>query len=145
MGLVVNFKTMQQPTILVTFFQIREYSQDYRHRTSLVFYQLQLPVLFLLLLLLIASQLSNLIIKYYRQSSNLSFLNSLSLALSERSGKCIHSNVSQFIYVGSELIIIGWAFIHERNISSPLSLARFFLTQQLIYKSKIEKHNISQA
>ena len=27
MGLVVNFKTMQQPTILVTFFQIREYSQ----------------------------------------------------------------------------------------------------------------------
>ena len=29
MGLVVNFKTMQQPTILVIFFQIREYSQDY--------------------------------------------------------------------------------------------------------------------
>ena len=27
MGLVVNFKTMQQPTILVTFFQMREYSQ----------------------------------------------------------------------------------------------------------------------
>ena len=25
MGLVVNFKTMQQPTILVTFFQIREF------------------------------------------------------------------------------------------------------------------------
>ena len=38
MGLVVNFKTMQQPTILVTFFQIREYSQDYRHRASLIFY-----------------------------------------------------------------------------------------------------------
>ena len=37
-GLVVNFKSMQQPTILVTFFQIREYSQDYRHRASLVFY-----------------------------------------------------------------------------------------------------------
>ena len=31
--------------------------------------------------------------------------------------------------------------MHERNILSPLSLAR--LTQQLIYKSKIEKHNIS--
>ena len=34
--------------------------------------------------------------------------------------------------------------MHEVNISSPLSLARFFLTQQLIYnKSKIEKHNVS--
>ena len=33
--------------------------------------------------------------------------------------------------------------MHELNILSPLSLARFFLTQQLIYKSKIEKHNIS--
>ena len=33
--------------------------------------------------------------------------------------------------------------MHEVNISSPLSLARFFLTQKLIYKSKIEKHNIS--
>ena len=58
-----------------------------------------------------------------------------------KSRKCIHSNVSLFIYVGSELIIIGWAFMHELNILSPLSLAR--LTQQLIYKSKIEKHNIS--
>ena len=38
MGLVVNFKTMQQPIILVTFFQIREYSQDYRHGASLIFY-----------------------------------------------------------------------------------------------------------
>ena len=38
MGLVVYFKTMQQPTNLVTFFQIREYSQDYRHRASLIFY-----------------------------------------------------------------------------------------------------------
>ena len=52
MGLVVNFKTIQQPTILVTFFQIREYSWDYRHRGSLIFL-LYLPVLFLLLLLLI--------------------------------------------------------------------------------------------
>ena len=33
--------------------------------------------------------------------------------------------------------------MHELNILSPLSLARFFLIQQLIYKSKIEKHNIS--
>ena len=33
--------------------------------------------------------------------------------------------------------------MYELNILSPLSLARFFLTQQLIYKSKIEKHNIS--
>ena len=41
------------------------------------------------------------------------------------------------------MIIIDWAFMYELNILSPLSLARFFLTQQLIYKSKIEKHNIS--
>ena len=33
--------------------------------------------------------------------------------------------------------------MHELNISSPLSLARFFLTQQLIYKNKIGKYNIS--
>ena len=32
--------------------------------------------------------------------------------------------------------------MHELNILFPLSLARFFLTKQLIYKSKIEKHNI---
>ena len=31
----------------------------------------------------------------------------------------------------------------ELNVLPPLSLARFFLNQQLIYKSKIEKHNIS--
>ena len=31
--------------------------------------------------------------------------------------------------------------MHEVNISPPLSLAKFFLTQQLICKSKIEKHN----
>ena len=39
--------------------------------------------------------------------------------------------------------MIDGAFMHEHNIFSPLSLARFFLTQQLIYNSKIEKHNIS--
>ena len=33
--------------------------------------------------------------------------------------------------------------MYELNILSPLSLARFFLTQQLIYKNKIEKRNIS--
>ena len=34
--------------------------------------------------------------------------------------------------------------MHEVNILPPLSLARFFLTQQLIYNnSKIEKHNVS--
>ena len=32
--------------------------------------------------------------------------------------------------------------MHELNILSPLSLARFFLTQ-LISKSKIVKHNVS--
>ena len=37
--------------------------------------------------------------------------------------------------------------MHETNISPPLSLDRFFLTQKLIYKSiyksKIEKHIVS--
>ena len=33
--------------------------------------------------------------------------------------------------------------MYELNILSPLSLARFLSTQQLIYKSKIENHNIS--
>ena len=33
--------------------------------------------------------------------------------------------------------------MHELNIESLLSLARFFLTQKLPYKSKIEKRNIS--
>ena len=33
--------------------------------------------------------------------------------------------------------------MHEVNISPPHSLGRFFLNQQLIYKSKIEKHNVS--
>ena len=41
------------------------------------------------------------------------------------------------------MTIIGWVFMHEVNISPPLGLARFFLTQQLIYKSKIERHNVS--
>ena len=38
---------------------------------------------------------------------------------------------------------IGWAFMHELNILSPLIQARFFLTQQLIHQSKIEKHSVS--
>ena len=33
--------------------------------------------------------------------------------------------------------------MHELDILSPLSLARFSLTQQLVNESKIEKHNIS--
>ena len=35
--------------------------------------------------------------------------------------------------------------MREINISPPLSLATFFLTQQLICKSKIEKHNVGLA
>ena len=31
----------------------------------------------------------------------------------------------------------------ELNISSPLSLTSFFLAQKIIYKSKMEIHNIS--
>ena len=34
------------------------------------------------------------------------------------------------------MIIIGWAFMHEVNISSPLSLARSFLTQKLMTYSR---------
>ena len=33
--------------------------------------------------------------------------------------------------------------MHEVNISPPFSKPRFFLIQQLIYKSKIEKHKVS--
>ena len=33
--------------------------------------------------------------------------------------------------------------MHEVNISPPPSVVRFFLTQQLIYKSKIEKRKFS--
>ena len=33
--------------------------------------------------------------------------------------------------------------MHELNKLSPLSLARFSLTQQLIHQNKIEKHNNS--
>ena len=33
--------------------------------------------------------------------------------------------------------------MHKLNMSSLRSLGSFFLTQQLIYKRKIEKHNIS--
>ena len=40
------------------------------------------------------------------------------------------------------MIIVGWAFMNEVNISPPLSLVTFFLTQQLIYESKIEKRNV---
>ena len=81
----VQWLTLKQcNSQLVTFLQIRDILIDYRHRASLIFL-LQLPVLLsLLLLLLISIQLSNLIIKYYRQWSNLSSLNSLSLALPER-------------------------------------------------------------
>ena len=55
------------------------------------------------------------------------------------SGECINSNVS--VHLLSALIIIGWTFMHEVNILPPPSIARFFLTQQLIYRSKIKKHN----
>ena len=33
--------------------------------------------------------------------------------------------------------------MHKVNISPPFSKPRFFLIQQLIYKSKIEKHKVS--
>ena len=56
----------------------------------------------------------------------------------------MHSNVSVHSTT-SELIIIGWAFIYEINISPPLNIARFFVTPRLIYRSerKIEKRNVS--
>ena len=45
------------------------------------------------------------------------------------------------VHLRSELILIGWEFMHELNISPLLSLTSVFLTKQLIYNSKIEKHN----
>ena len=41
------------------------------------------------------------------------------------------------------MIIIVWAFIYEINILPSITLAGLFLIQQLIYKIKIEKHNVS--
>ena len=143
MGLLVNFKTMQQPTILVTFFQIREYNQDYRHRASLIFYYSYQHTVFIIFVIncQLAFKLDHQILQQTEQQLIIFKLSYL--AQPYLRGKCIQSNVSQFIYIGSELIIIGWAFMRELNILSPLSPARFFLIQQLIYKSKIEKHNIS--
>ena len=135
MGLEVNLQTMQQLTILVTFFSNQKsIVRGVQAESQSNFYYSQLTVLVLLLLLLITAQLSNLIIRYYRQSSNLLLLILLLL------------NVSQFIYVQrNELIIIGWAFMHELNISSALSLARIFLTQQLIYNNtKLENTMLVQ-
>ena len=51
MGLVVNFKTMQQPTILETFFQIREYSQGYRYKPSLIFYYTYQYIIFIIIVI----------------------------------------------------------------------------------------------
>ena len=140
MGLEVNLQTMQQLTILVTFFSNQKsIVRGVQAKSQSNFYYSQLTVLFLLLLLLITGQLSNLIIRYYRQSSNLLLLILLFLIL-------LLLNVSQFIYVQrNELIIIGWAFMHELNISSALSLARIFLTQQLIYNNtKLENTMLVQ-
>ena len=126
MGLVVR-QTIQQLTSLVTFFQVKRLqSQEYRHRACLIFYIITVLflLLLLLLLLLIARQLSNLIIRYYRQSSNLSFLNSLSLALSER---YVHPQQCLIVHLRRKLIIIGWAFMHQLNISTSSQPCQIFL------------------
>ena len=130
MGLVVKLQTLQQLNHFSDLFKIIVIDIGVQTQSQSNFL-LQPAVLFLLLLLSITRQLSSLIISYCRQSSTLPFLNTLSLALS-RKVKSIHSNVSQFInlcsYLASELIIVGWVFMHELNVS-PLSLARFFLIQ----------------
>ena len=141
MGFVVNFKTMQHPTILMTFFQIREYNQDYRHRASLIFI-IVTSIVFIIIVINchLAFKLDHQVLQTEYQQ--LAILKLSDLAQLYLRGKCI---VSQSIYIGSELIIIGWVFMHELSILPPLSLARFFLTQQVICKSKIEKHNFSLA
>ena len=64
------------------------------------------------------------------------FLNYLNLTRPEVSTSTAH--------LRNQLIILGWEFINKLNISSPFSLDRFFLTQQLICKnqSQIKKHNV---
>ena len=57
--------------------------------------------------------------RYYWQSSQLSFLNSFNFKLYLRGKKCIHSNIS--FHLPGELIITGWEFMHEFNISSQRS------------------------
>ena len=63
-------------------------------------------------------------IRYYRQSSNLSFLNSLSLALSER---YVHPQQCLIVHLRRKLIIIGWAFMHQLNISTSSQPCQIFL------------------
>ena len=138
MHLLVKLQIMQHLTTLVTFSK----SEEFSHRSigiELVQFSI-IAIYCLLLLLLIARQLLNMIIRYQKHSSQFSFSQILLTQLFLR-GKCIHSNVS--INLPGELIIIGWAFMHEVNISSTFSLARFFITQRLIYKSKIEKNYAS--
>ena len=162
MGLVVNFKTIQQPTILVTFFQVRldQLKSDQTSSMTIVltilsrvqsglqaqsqsnFFIIATTIVFIIIVIncQLAFKFDHQVLQTEQQLVIFKFSYLAQLYLR---GKCIHSNVSQFIYVGSELIIIDWAFMHELDILSPLNLARFFLTQQLIYKSKIEKYNIS--
>ena len=64
LGLVVNFKTMQQPTSDFSSNQTYTHRAIARNRASLIFLLQQPVLLFLLFLLLIVIQLSDLIIKY---------------------------------------------------------------------------------
>ena len=141
MGLVVKLQTTQQLTILVTLFKSEEYSHSSVGIELIYFFLSQLAISNLLLLLSISWQLSNLIIRCQRQISNFPFLNSLSLAVSER---YVNPQQCVIVHLRCELIIIVWALMHElNNVWSHLSLARFFVTQQVIYKSKTEKPNDS--
>ena len=142
MGLVAKLQIMQQPTTLVTFCQIRRVQlQEYRLRVSII----ASSIVFIIIAINceVAFKLDHQVLQTEQAQAvdcHSYVLNSLNLALYLR-GQCIHSNFS--VHLLRKLIIIGLAFMHEVNMSPPLSLARFFLTKQLIYKSKIEKHSVS--
>ena len=85
MSLVVNLKTMEQSTILVIFFQITEYSLRTIGIELVYFFIIATRIVFIIIV--INCQLASFDFYYQvlgRQSSNLPFLNSLSLALSEK-------------------------------------------------------------
>ena len=140
MGLVVNFKTMQHASNhfsdLFLNQRVQSGPQAWSQSNFLLYSYQHCFYYYIVFNCQLAFKLDH---QVYQTGQQLVILNKLSYLPSQLAqlylrGKCINSNVSQqclFTYVGSELIIIGWAFVHELNmLLPPLSLARFFLTAQ---------------
>ena len=128
---------MQQLTTSVNFFKIRRVqSQEYRHRASLIFYYSNTIFIIIVINCQIAFKLEHQVL----QSEQLVSILKFSETWLYLRGKCTHTNI--LVHLPSELFITSWAFMHEVNIWPSLSLARFFLPQQLFCQSKIKKCNV---